>query len=78
MYRALLDEKQMQQRTEKIFQLSSGIMEWMMIWACFAAKGLGRNKVFDLTMNFPIYQSILQSNVKPSVYQLKLGHAPGQ
>lgn len=52
-----------------------------MIWACFVATETGHVAVTDLTVKSPVYQSILETNVKPSVWQLKLGfklgHATG-
>ncbi|MEE6515924.1 hypothetical protein FKM82_025084 [Ascaphus truei] len=45
----------------------------VMIWACFAATGPGNLAVIESTMNSSVYQSILESNVRPSVRQLKLG-----
>ena len=39
----------------------------LMIWACFAATGPGQQ------FNSSVYQSILESNVRPSDRQLKLG-----
>jgi len=45
----------------------------MMIWACFAATGPGHLAVIKSSMNSSVYQSILESNVRPSVQQLKLG-----
>jgi len=44
-----------------------------MIWACSAATGPGHLAVIEFTMNSSVYQSILESNVRPSVWQLKLG-----
>ena len=41
-------------------------------WACFAATRPGHHTVIKSTMN-SVYQSILQSSVRPSVQQLKLG-----
>lgn len=52
-----------------------------MIWACFVATETGHVAVTDLTVKSSVYQSILETNVKPSVWQLKLGfklgHATG-
>lgn len=52
-----------------------------MIWACFVATGTGYVAVTDLTVKSSVYQSILETNAKPSVWQLKLGlklgHATG-
>ncbi|MEE6512677.1 hypothetical protein FKM82_019812 [Ascaphus truei] len=45
----------------------------VMIWASFAATGPGNLAVIELTMNSSVYQSILESYVRPSVRQLKLG-----
>lgn len=45
----------------------------VMIWACFTATGPGQLVVIEVTTNFSVYQSILEPNVKPSVWQLKLG-----
>jgi len=45
----------------------------LMIWACSAATGPGHLAVIESTMNSSVYQSILESNVRPSVWQLKLG-----
>ncbi|MEE6519334.1 hypothetical protein FKM82_031075 [Ascaphus truei] len=47
--------------------------EVVMIWACFAATGHGNLAVIESTMHSSVYQSILESNVRPSVEQLKLG-----
>ena len=45
----------------------------LVIWARFAAMGPGHVAVIDSTMNSSVYQSILESNVRPSVRHLKLG-----
>ena len=45
----------------------------VMIWACFAATGPGPLAVIESTMNASVYQSILKSNVRPSVQQPILG-----
>ena len=39
----------------------------LMIWACSAATGPGHLAVIESTMNSSGYQSILESNVRPSV-----------
>jgi len=44
----------------------------LMIWPCSAATGPGHFVVIESTMNSSVYQSILESNVSPSVWQLKL------
>jgi len=36
----------------------------MMIWACFAAEGPGHLAVIESTMNFSVYQSIVESNMR--------------
>ena len=45
----------------------------LMVWAYFAATGPGLLAVIESTMNSSVYQSILESNVRPSFRQLKLG-----
>ena len=45
----------------------------LIIWACSAATGPGHLAVIESTMNSSGYQSIPESNVRPSVPQLKLG-----
>uniref|UniRef100_A0A8C9ZUJ5 Transposase n=1 Tax=Sander lucioperca TaxID=283035 RepID=A0A8C9ZUJ5_SANLU len=44
----------------------------IMIWACFAASGPGQLGIIEGKMNFQVYQTILQDNVRMSVRQLKL------
>ena len=44
-----------------------------MIWTCSGATEPGYLEVIESTMNSSVYQSILESNVRPSVQQLKLG-----
>ena len=39
----------------------------LMMWACFAATGPGHLAVIESIMNFSGYQSILESDVRPSV-----------
>lgn len=53
-----------------------------MIWACLAAKGPGHLPAIKWTMNYSVSQSILESDVMLSVWELnlrrsKLGHAAG-
>ena len=54
----------------------------LMIWASFAATGLGHLAVTESTMNVFVCQYILKSNVRPSFWSLKpgltLSHATGQ
>lgn len=50
---------------------------WKGDLADFAATGPGYLAVIDLTMNFSIYQSILESKLTTKA-SLKLGHATGQ
>jgi len=38
----------------------------LMMWACSAATGPGHLAVTESTMNSSVYQSILESNVKPA------------
>ena len=45
----------------------------LMFWACSAATEPGHLAVIESTMNSSGYQSIQESNVRPSVPQLKLG-----
>ncbi len=45
----------------------------VMVWGCFAASGPGRLAIIYGTMNSALYQKILKENVRPSVYDLKLG-----
>lgn len=42
------------------------------IWACLAAVRPGNLEVSELTPTSSVYQIILESNVSPSVQQLKL------
>lgn len=54
----------------------------VMIWACLAAKGPGHLPAIKWTMNYSVSQSILESDVMLSVWELnlrrsKLGHAAG-
>lgn len=44
-----------------------------MNWACFKATGPGHLSVIELTTNFSVYQSIPETNIRPSVWRLKLG-----
>lgn len=41
----------------------------VMNWICFVAKGLGNFPVIELTMNSSVFQSVLESNVRPSKTQ---------
>ena len=41
--------------------------EGLMMWACSAATGPGHLAVIESTMNSSVYQSILESDVRPSV-----------
>ena len=41
--------------------------QWRMIWACFAVTGPGHLAVIESTMNSSVYQSIPESNVRPSL-----------
>ena len=44
------------------------LIRWrVMIWACSAATGPGHLAVIESTVNSCVYQSILESNVRPSV-----------
>ncbi|MGH0158770.1 UNVERIFIED_CONTAM: hypothetical protein FKN15_044380 [Acipenser sinensis] len=43
-----------------------------MVWGCFAASGPGQLAIIDTTMNSALYQKILEENIRPSVYELKL------
>lgn len=52
-----------------------------MIWVCFLAIANGHFMVEELTINQPVYRSVLQPNVRPPVQQLKLSklsHLVGQ
>lgn len=42
------------------------------IWLCFATMGPGHLAVNKSTMNFYVYHSTLEANVRPSVRELKL------
>lgn len=44
----------------------------VIIWARSAAVGPWHHAVFESTVNPSVYQSILQSNIRPSIGQLKL------
>ena len=45
----------------------------MKVWGCFSASGSGRLHIIQGTMNFLAYQQILDQNLLPSVWELKLG-----
>lgn len=45
----------------------------VMIWALFPAMGPGHLTVIESTLNPSVYQSIVEFNVRPSVWLLKLG-----
>ena len=48
-------------------------VEGVMICVCFAGTEAGHLAVVVLTMNSTVYQSILESTVRSSVQQLKIG-----
>lgn len=45
----------------------------VLILTCFATAGPGHLAVTESTMNISVYQGNLEPNVRPSVWQLKLG-----
>lgn len=45
-----------------------------MIWTCFATIGSGHLAIIEFIINSPVYQSILVSNLWPSVQQIILLH----
>lgn len=49
-----------------------------MIWICVAATGPQHFIVIESTINSSICQSTVESNVRPSVQQPKIGHGTGQ
>lgn len=44
----------------------------VMVWGCFSAAGPGQLTIIESTMNFVLYQRVLEENVRPSVRKLKL------
>lgn len=54
-------------------QLSSTVVEGVMILVCFPATGPGYLALIESTVNSSVYQSTLNSKVRASVQQLQLG-----
>ncbi len=60
-------------KTNTSYQKSSMLVEGWWFWACFVATGPGDRTVIESTVNYSVYQSILESNLRPFIWQLKLG-----
>ncbi len=73
-HKATFDEKPKEHvSTNTSSQKIHMLVEGWWFWAWFVTTGPGHLTVIELTMNSSVYQSILQSNVRTSIQQLKLG-----